>query len=450
MQRLCNGYLTGMPPREPSRACNVGATCPPRRPCRQVNKKFLAEMDEEYAKWPDVHVGELIKNAAKSFRGPYTRYVNNYDAAEAHLNKLKASDKEKHRYLDVCKTHPDAKGLEVRSFLIQPVQRVPRYRLLLQELLECTPEAEVDEVNSLQEGLAKIKEVAAHINEDKRDIDDINRLREIAARFTEEEAMARELVRLDRRLLKEGLLTKARLSHRQKRHVFLFNDALLYAAPSGKGLQRKGLVSLADGARVESLPETDAIQHAIALVDSKGKGYTWLAETPAEKKEWFDKIKEAIASNKAVRQSQSATLSLENVAPRTVAQRVEATRAGATLMKYNNRDGKSAPRWVKVWGDKICWGDVKTKECKSEMLLSTATSLLHGAKSSAFFKQQGAKKDQDWLCFSVVFKGRTLDFAATNVQLLLDWYLALAHLIPQSVEPLLGEPELRLRIESML
>ena len=40
--------------------------------------------------------------------------------------KLKGSDKEKHRYLEVCKTHPDAHGLDIRSFLIQPVQRVPR------------------------------------------------------------------------------------------------------------------------------------------------------------------------------------------------------------------------------------------------------------------------------------------------------------------------------------
>eukprot|EP00964_Phaeocystis_antarctica_P092514 scaffold59530_cov68-Phaeocystis_antarctica.AAC.1 len=59
------------------------------------------------------------------------------------------------------------------------------------------------------------------------------------------------------------------------------------------------------------------------------------------------------------------------------------------------------------------------------MKLGDAIALLHGAKSSAFFKQQHAKKDQDWLCFSLVFKGRgTLDFAATNADALLDWYLA--------------------------
>ena len=85
------------------------------------------------------------------------------------------------------------------------------------------------------------------------------------------------------------------------------------------------------------------------------------------------------------------------------------------------------------------------------MRLDDAIALLHGAKSSAFFKQQNAKKDHDWLCFSVVFKARgTLDFAATNADSLLDWYLALASKIPHSTEQLLGEAELRKRIEGML
>ena len=74
---------------------------------------------------------------------------------------------------------------------------------------------------------------------------------------------------------------------------------------------------------------------------------------------------------------------------------------------------------------------------------------MHGAKSSAFFKQQGAKKDHDYFCFSVVFEKRSLDFAATSAQALVDWYLALAALVPRSSEPLMEEDELRARIEGM-
>ena len=54
-----------------------------------------------------------------------------------------------------------------------------------------------------------------------------------------------------------------------------------------------------------------------------------------------------------------------------------------------------------------------------------------------------------WCCFSIVFKERTLDFAATTAAALLDWYLALASLIPQSQEVLLDEQTLRQRMEAM-
>ena len=56
---------------------------------------------------------------------------------------------------------------------------------------------------------------------------------------------------------------------------------------------------------------------------------------------------------------------------------------------YVARDGKH--------GDAIRWGDQKTKDCKSDMRLADATALLHGAKSSNFFKQRGTKSDQDYL-----------------------------------------------------
>ena len=71
------------------------------------------------------------------------------------MRKLKGSDKEKHRYLEVCKTHPDAKGLDIRSFLIQPVQRVPRYRMLLEDLLKVTEEGHPDEA-PLKDALEKV------------------------------------------------------------------------------------------------------------------------------------------------------------------------------------------------------------------------------------------------------------------------------------------------------
>ena len=43
-------------------------------------------------------------------------------------------------------------------------------------------------------------------------------------------ALRNELLSYERKVLKEGTLVKARLSHRQRRQLFLLNDVLLYAA----------------------------------------------------------------------------------------------------------------------------------------------------------------------------------------------------------------------------
>ena len=244
----------------------------------KVNEKFLGELHA------GVQPALAIKAAAKQFKGCYTRYVNNYDAAEQHLNKLKASDKEKHRYLEVCKTHPDAHGLDLRSFLIQPVQRVPRYRMLLEDLLNHTEEGHPDE-EPLRDALEKVKEVAAHINEDKRKAEDVEKLNAMVARFTPDSGMDRELVRYDRRFLREGDLTKARLQRRQKRHCFLFNDLLLYTVSTAKGFQVKGKISLGVDARVEMLPDTETMTNAFAVIEKGGKGYTWLTDSAEETKE---------------------------------------------------------------------------------------------------------------------------------------------------------------------
>ena len=40
--------------------------------------------------------------------------------------------------------------------------------------------------------------------------------------------------------------------------------------------------------------------------------------------------------------------------------------------------------------------------------------------------------------------------AAEAIDVLLDWYLAIASLMPHSVEPLLNEPALRVRVEQMM
>jgi len=57
-------------------------------------------------------------------------------------------------------------GIDLSSLLITPVQRIPRYELLLKELINCTWETHPDYTN-LEKALQTIKGVASTINEKK-------------------------------------------------------------------------------------------------------------------------------------------------------------------------------------------------------------------------------------------------------------------------------------------
>lgn len=49
-----------------------------------------------------------------------------------------------------------------------PVQRIPRYILLLEDLLKNTPDELKEEKDKLNEAYNKIKEIAAFLNDSKR------------------------------------------------------------------------------------------------------------------------------------------------------------------------------------------------------------------------------------------------------------------------------------------
>ena len=96
------------------------------------------------------------------------------------------------------------------------MQRVPRYRMLLEDLLKHTDAGHPDEA-PMRKALSEVQEVALLLNESKRETDALEQLRRLVERFApaEREAMAAELVRYDRTLRFEGPLLKARRAHRQ-------------------------------------------------------------------------------------------------------------------------------------------------------------------------------------------------------------------------------------------
>ena len=146
---------------------------------------------------------------------------------------------------------------------------------------------------------------------------------------------------------------------------------------------------------------------AFAIIERGGKGYTWICESAAEKDAWYGALADAIKAGTSKDQTRTSDAWILNALPsRPVQERVEVVRRGSTLTKYNKADGKSKLRWVHVGrlpqGDKILWGDQKTRECKSEFAkdataLTTAPSR---RRSSSRRLEDGPGRSA-----SIVFKG---------------------------------------------
>jgi RhoGEF domain len=82
------------------------------------------------------------------------------------------------RFVAAFHKDPTVKHLGLEDLLIQPVQRVPRYVMLIGDLFKKTKSHHADHT-SLDQALAKLREVAAFINEQKRHSENVLRIYEI-------------------------------------------------------------------------------------------------------------------------------------------------------------------------------------------------------------------------------------------------------------------------------
>eukprot|EP01111_Echinosteliopsis_oligospora_P011941 TRINITY_DN4042_c0_g1_i2.p1 TRINITY_DN4042_c0_g1~~TRINITY_DN4042_c0_g1_i2.p1 ORF type:complete len:130 (-),score=17.79 TRINITY_DN4042_c0_g1_i2:10-399(-) len=116
-----------------------------------------------------------------------------------------------------CLKNPDLDCKDLVDFLILPVQRIPRYVMLLQDLRKYTPSSHPD-FTPLQEALVKMKEFATNINQMKRAYERVAYLKDHISGTKDLEAVGRVL-------LHEGELRSKRSDRSE--HILLFNILIL-------------------------------------------------------------------------------------------------------------------------------------------------------------------------------------------------------------------------------
>ncbi|CAH1757975.1 1539_t:CDS:2 [Entrophospora sp. SA101] len=198
-------------------------------------------------------------------------------------------------------------GLPFNSFISLPIQRIPRYRLLLEQLFNYTVESHPD-YKSLKKCVEQISTIADEVNEKIRDAENQQRVLEIQ---TQVEGLPTNIIDPARRFIYKGDLFKVMpkkpssstkpsyVSTKDVRVHFLFNDLLLFCIEFQGKLLYKGDINL-KYAMVRALEEDAADQpfcfQVIVKQNDADRRHTVRATSYDEQVKWIERINAAIYS----------------------------------------------------------------------------------------------------------------------------------------------------------
>eukprot|EP01105_Mastigella_eilhardi_P024892 TRINITY_DN6595_c0_g1_i2.p1 TRINITY_DN6595_c0_g1~~TRINITY_DN6595_c0_g1_i2.p1 ORF type:complete len:208 (-),score=71.80 TRINITY_DN6595_c0_g1_i2:82-705(-) len=195
-----------------------------------------------------------------------------------------------------------------------PVQRIPRYVLLLQNLVKHTPKEQKD-YPQLLEALAKMKMVAEHINEKKRDADAIAKVNEIeralSGKFIDPVLNCpRNLTQPQRRFVHQGTVQVRESKGLLVRHLILFNDVVLEtkihsksAAHSLQSSKNTGYKLLSTASLIEASVAAESADDLGFLFTTTKKVFACTCTSVKARDEWVAKLRKAILQLRDLQES---------------------------------------------------------------------------------------------------------------------------------------------------
>jgi RhoGEF domain/IQ calmodulin-binding motif len=201
------------------------------------NMVLLEQLEERVATWGPNSLLSDVFLALVPFMRTYSFYVQSYPEALALMTTVGARPEWK-KFERATLRKWKMRNESLPSLLITPVQRVPRYQLLLRDLLKRTPDTHPDHANLLKT-LSAIESTAEAINEVSNVADRMARVTQIAASI---EGVPFPLLAAGRRFIRDGVLQRV-LDGGDKETpamVFLFSDTVVCCAepPDSDGQRR--------------------------------------------------------------------------------------------------------------------------------------------------------------------------------------------------------------------
>eukprot|EP01113_Clastostelium_recurvatum_P023217 TRINITY_DN2774_c0_g1_i3.p1 TRINITY_DN2774_c0_g1~~TRINITY_DN2774_c0_g1_i3.p1 ORF type:complete len:1390 (+),score=569.74 TRINITY_DN2774_c0_g1_i3:37-4206(+) len=276
------------------------------------NSLLLEGLDSRIRRWQEnqaapLLVGDIFIKMC-DYMQCYSTYINNYDDATNLLRESKRSNEKFAQFIAKAETDPECRMQELESFLIHPVQQLPRYILLLSDMLRSTPQDHPDLV-PLTQAVERMRKLTEFVNEQKRQAEDTAKMAAIQRRIV---GKNNNVLAAGRKFIKEGpcqynsttMKEKDREQFKDIMYVFLFNDMLVFTTSRTKGsvigsktsteykwrehlpLSNKTFINAASGG-----------DRAFMVQDTQlGKLYTLTFPSPADRQQWLQKLTMALAA----------------------------------------------------------------------------------------------------------------------------------------------------------
>eukprot|EP01119_Soliformovum_irregulare_P013253 TRINITY_DN3515_c0_g1_i1.p1 TRINITY_DN3515_c0_g1~~TRINITY_DN3515_c0_g1_i1.p1 ORF type:complete len:730 (-),score=250.69 TRINITY_DN3515_c0_g1_i1:71-2260(-) len=261
----------------------------------KINAQFFKELDALMAKFDsnDTLLGPPLLSLTQKLKY-YSKYITGYDnTMRVYAQCLKSSPRFA-ELIEKARSQPDIKGLDLLSFLIMPVQRIPRYILLLGDILKHTPKDHKD-YKDTEKALDETKGIADFLNEAKRQTENAQRVVAIQESL---QGLDEQLAKDGRMFVREGCLIMKTKGGSKYANLFLFSDILLHAAERKQKYRLKDKVALSELSVID-IPDTDLLKNSFKLVWGKDNQWIVSANSIADKKAWVGDLTKQIASAKA-------------------------------------------------------------------------------------------------------------------------------------------------------
>ncbi|CAG8526289.1 21197_t:CDS:2 [Dentiscutata erythropus] len=277
-------------------------------PLLSFHKELLKYLEARYKKWsPTEKISDIFLENAPYLK-MYSAYLKGFPQAIATMERLNKESKDFKKFIQSCQGRPELGNLPFNSFLSLPIQRIPRYKLLLEALLKHTENTHPDYIN-LEQCVRQISLIADDVNEKIRDAENQQKVLEIQNKV---ERLPNNILDPARRFIYQGDLYKVTqrsspkrpyfIATEDRRAHFLFNDLLLLCIEFQGKLLYTGQINLNKSYLID-IDDNDADQpfcFQIITTTTEGREacHTVRATTAEEKREWITRIDNALRALK--------------------------------------------------------------------------------------------------------------------------------------------------------